>query len=56
MENTFDLYRYNMEMCDGCERIALSTDDLDMKLFWHNASVGFRERALNMPVYYEDVL
>ena len=44
-------YVYCMEMSDFAERQALvyrNAREIDLARFWHNASIGFKERALNL--------
>lgn len=53
MNGTKEQYRYLMEQSDRCEQIALvyrNANELDLALFWHNASCGFKEKALVLPV------
>lgn len=39
-----------MKKSDECETKAINEKDLDLRMFWHNASAGFKEKALSLPV------
>lgn len=39
-----------MNKADECETKALKEKNVDMRLFWHNAGVGFKEKALKLTV------
>lgn len=44
-------YAELMERSDKAERLAndyRQKGDIDMTLFWHNASIGYKLRALNL--------
>jgi hypothetical protein len=46
-----EYYRYCIEWSDFAERQALAyrnVREIDLARFWHNASVGFKERALSL--------
>ena len=54
-----EYYSYCMEWSDFAERQALAyrnEREIDLARFWHNASVGFKERALNLTVEGNDEL
>ena len=38
-------------MMDYCNTKALETKDVDMKVFWRNAGIGFERKMLNEKVY-----
>lgn len=42
-----------MEKSDAAEQLALyyrNTREIDLARFWHNASIGFKEKALNLRI------
>lgn len=47
------IYAELMERSDACGRLALeyrAKGEVDLALFWYNASIGFKEKALALPV------
>lgn len=45
------IYAELMERSDVCGRLALeyrAKGEVDLALFWYNASIGYKNRALNL--------
>lgn len=44
-------YQTLIEKSDTCELKAIEfKEDLNLKTFWHNASIGFKNRALSLTI------
>ena len=47
-------YQKLMEESDRCETVALKMKNVNLKTFYHNASVGFKNKALALDLYTVD--
>lgn len=53
--STTEVYQKLMNKSDACELKAIKfKEDLNLKTFWHNASVAFKNRALSL-IIEEDI-
>ena len=43
-------YEMLMKKSDECEAKAINEKNLDLRMFWHNASIGFKVKALSLSV------